>query len=141
MAVGKSQRLGIAFHERHPVVEMARRGALAADLEHVGIDVADGGAKARARRLGGAERDVAGAAGDIEQRERRIGARRIERIDHDVFPDPVQARRHQVVHQVVAGRHAVEHVVHQRLFFAQGDVPEAEMRGLVRPIHVLTPSN
>ena len=116
---------------------MPRRGALAADLEHVGIDVADGGAKAGARRLGGAERDVAGAAGDVEQRERRVAPRRIERVDHDVLPDPVQAHRHQIVHQVVARRHAVKHVVHQRLLVAQGDVPEAEMRGLVRPIHQL----
>ena len=49
-----------------------------------------------------AEGDIAGAAGDIEQRERRIALGRVERVDHDVFPDPVQARRHQIVHQVVA---------------------------------------
>jgi demethylmenaquinone methyltransferase/2-methoxy-6-polyprenyl-1,4-benzoquinol methylase len=53
--------------------------------------------------------DVAGGTGDI-------AFRRVERRDHDVLPDPVQARRHQVVHEVVAGRDAVEHVVHQRLF-------------------------
>ncbi len=116
---------------------MPRQRAVAADLEHIGIDVADGGAEARARRLGGAEGDVAGAAGDIEQRERRVALRRIERRDHDVLPDPVQARRHQVVHQVVARRHAVKHVVHQRLLVAQGHVPEAKMGGLVRPIHQL----
>jgi hypothetical protein len=109
------------------------------DREHVRIDVADRGVEAATRRLGGAEGNVAGAAGDIEQRERRIGARRIERVDHDVLPDPVQARRHQVVHQVVAGRHAVKHLVHQRLLVAQGHVAEAEMRGLVRPIHQHTP--
>ena len=119
------------------MVEMARRGAFAADREHVGIDVADGGLKARARGLGGAKRDVAGAAGDVEQRERRLAARRIERVDHQVFPDAMQARRHQIVHQVVALRHAVKHVVHQRLLVAQGHVPEAEMRGLVGPIHQL----
>ena len=116
---------------------MARRGAVAADLEHIGIDVADGGAEARACRLGGAEGDIAGAAGDVEQRKRRIALRRVERIDHDVLPDPVQARRHQIVHQVVAGRHAVKHVVHQRLLVPQGHVPEAKMGGLVRPIHQL----
>ena len=114
---------------------MLRRGAVAADLEHVGVDVADGGAEAGTGRLGGAERDIAGAAGDVEQRERRIALRRIERGDHDVFPDPVQADRHQIVHQVVARRHAVKHLVHQRLLVAQGDVPEAKMGGLVRPIH------
>ena len=116
---------------------MARRGAGAADLEHVGIDVADGGPKALACRLGGAKGDVAGAAGDVEQRKRRIATRRIERVDHQVLPDPVQADRHQIVHQVVALRHAVKHIVHQRLLVPQGDVPETKMRGLVRPIHQL----
>ena len=53
----------------------------------------------------------------------------------------MQACRHQIVHQVVTRRDAVENVVHQRLFVAQGDVPEAEMRGLVRLTHVFTPSN
>ena len=94
--------------------------------------------KARARGLGGAKGDIAGAAGDVEQRERRLAARRIERVDHQVLPDPVQARRHQIVHQIVALRHAVKHVVHQRLLVAQGDVPEAEMRGLVGPIHQIS---
>ncbi len=139
-AVRESQCLGVSFHERHPVVEMPRRRALAADVEHIGIDVADGGAKTDARRLGGTKRDVAGTAGNVEQRKRHIAARWIERIDHHLFPEAMQARRHQVVHQVVARRHAVEHVVHQRLLVAQGDVPEAKMRGLVRPIHVFTPS-
>ena len=118
---------------------MARHGAVAADVEHIGVDVADGGAEACACRLGRAEGDVAGAAGDVEQRKRRIALRRVERIDHDVLPDPVQARRHQIVHQVVTGRHAVKYVVHQRLLVPQGHVPEAEMGGLVRPIHKLTP--
>jgi hypothetical protein len=31
----------------------------------------------------------------------------------------------------------VKHIVHQRLLVAQRDVPEAEMRGLVGPIHQL----
>ena len=47
-----------------------RAGALAADREHVGIDVADRRPRARAAGLDHAEGDVAGAAGDIEQRER-----------------------------------------------------------------------
>ena len=102
---------------------MPRRRALTADFKHIGIDVADDGLKARAGRLGGAERDVAGAAGDVEQRKRRIAARRIERVDHQVFPDPMQAARHQVVHQVVALRHAVEDVVHQRLLVARAAPP------------------
>src|SRR6184192_2270251 len=85
--------------------------------------------------------DVAGGTGDVEQRKRGIAARRIERVDHDLFPEPMQARRHQIVHQVVTRRNAVKHIIHQRLLVAQGYVPEAEMRGLVQSIHVSTPSH
>ena len=47
-------------------------GALAADREHLGVDVGDGDVRARPAGVGDAERDVAGAAGEIEQRERRV---------------------------------------------------------------------
>ena len=50
----------------------ARLGALAADREHVGVDVGDGDAGAGAGLLGHPQRHVAGAAGDVEQRERPI---------------------------------------------------------------------
>ena len=63
------------------------------------------------------------------------GLWRIERVDHQVFPDAMQTRRHQIVHQVVALCHTVKHVINQRLLVAQGDIPEAEMRGLVRLVH------
>ena len=46
-------------------------GALAADGEHVLVDVADGGAGAGSAGFDDAEGDVAGAAGKIEQRKRR----------------------------------------------------------------------
>src|SRR5439155_23719042 len=85
MAVRERQRFRIALNERYVVVEMPRRGPRATDSEHVGIDVAYRGPKAGARRPGGAERYVAGAAGDVEQRKRGIAARRIERVDHDLF--------------------------------------------------------
>ena len=42
------------------------------------------------------------------------------RGDEVALPDPVDAERHQVVHQVVARRHAVEHRAHQGGFSAAG---------------------
>ena len=45
------------------------RCALAADREHLGVDVGDGDARARAALLGDAEGDVAGAAGKVEHGE------------------------------------------------------------------------
>ena len=138
-AVGEGERFRIAFDEIDLGLEMVLRGALAAYLQHPGIDVADGGMEARACRLGGAERDVAGAAGNVEQRERPVAPGRVERVDHDVLPDPVQASGHQIVHQIIARRHAVKHIVHQRLLVPQGNIPEAKMRGFARPIHYSTP--
>src|SRR3569832_133815 len=114
---------------------MSRRSAFAPDTQHVGIDVAHRRLEAASGGIGGAESDVAGAAGNGEQCEWRVGARRVQRIDQKALPNAMQARRHQVVHQVVALRHAVKDVIDQRLLVAQGDVPEAEMRGLVRLVH------
>ncbi len=85
--------------------------------------------------FGSAEGNIAGAAGDIEQRERRIVARRVEGRDHDVLPDAMQSSRHQIVHQVVALCDAVKYAVHQRLLVVHGDVPEAEMCRLVGSVH------
>ena len=113
-AVGERQRFGIAFGKGDRLAEVTRFGALAADREHVGIDVAHRRPRLLAAGRDGAHRHVAGAAGDVEQRERpRFG--RIERGDQRVLPGPMQAERHQIVHQVVARRDAVEHVVDQRL--------------------------
>ena len=73
-----------------------------------------------AARVDDAKGDVAGAAGQVEQRKRpRAGLGpilgRIDRDDERVLPGAVQPARHQVVHQVVAVRHAAKNVVDQRL--------------------------
>ena len=79
-------------------------------------------------RVGDAEGDVAGAAGEIEQRERPARPfRRVDRRDQRLLPGAVQAARHQVVHQVVAPRHRMEHVVDQRLLVAKRHPAEAEI--------------
>ena len=104
--------------------------ALAADGQHLGIDVADGDAHARPAGFHHAERHVAGAAGEIEQREGAVAFGRIDRGHQRVLPGPVQPARHQVVHQVVAARDRMEHVVHQPLLVGQRHGLLAEM-GLV----------
>jgi len=74
----------------------------------------------------GPKRHVAGTAGDVEQRE-RPGFWRIERGDQRILPGPMQAERHEIVHQVVARRDAVEHVVDQRLLVRKRHLARAEM--------------
>ena len=66
--VGQRQRLGVGFDERDVVPRLRR--ALAADREHLGVDVGDGDAGAGPGPLGDAEGDVAGAAGEVEDVER-----------------------------------------------------------------------
>ena len=127
-SIGERQRLRIALRESNDIVESALDGALAPDGEHLRIDIAHRRARACAARFDHAQRDVAGAARDIEQRERPLGFRRIDQRDQRVLPGPVQAGRHQVVHQVVAARHAVEHVVHQRLLVFERHLTRTEMR-------------
>ena len=71
-AVGERQRLGVAFDEGHELVEPALRRARAADLEHGVVDVGDGDARRMIAGVHHPERDVAGAAGHIKQRERTV---------------------------------------------------------------------
>jgi hypothetical protein len=114
----------------HHVVERLGVGALAPDAEHVGIDVGDGRARAGPAGRDRAERDIPGAARDVEQCELSVRFRRIDRCDQRVLPGAMQPGRHQVVHQVVALRHLVEHVVDQRLLLAE--------RHLAKPKWVLS---
>ena len=80
-----------------------------------------------AARLHDAEGDVAGAARDIEQGERPVALRRVERGDQRILPGAVQPAGHQVVHQVVAARDLVENVVDQPLLFGERHLLVAEM--------------
>ena len=75
-----------------------------------------------------AQGDVAGAAGDIEQGEGSpslFGG--LTAVTSDVLPGAMQPARHQVVHQVVAARDRMEHVVDQPLLVGKRHLPEAEM--------------
>jgi hypothetical protein len=70
------------------------------------------------------EGDIARAAGNVQYLVRRILAR-IERGDQGVLPEPVQAPRHDIVHDVVAFGDLVEHVVDEVLLLALGNLAEA----------------
>ena len=52
---------------------------------------------------------------------------RIDGGDQRILPGAVQPARHEIVHQVVAARHAVKNVVDQRLLVLERHAPEAEM--------------
>ncbi len=70
-----------------------------------------------------------GAARDIEMAEQGL-PRRLDHRDENILPHPVQAARHDIVHDVVALGHLVEHVVDEALLLVERDIGIAEMRGL-----------
>lgn len=123
--VGQGQALGIGLDVFDSVLE-GGRGAVAADGEHFAVNVEYGGAGAGARSLHDAEGDVAGAARNVEEVKRTVLAGP-ERGDEGVFPDAVQADRHEIVHQVVARGDLVEHVVDEGLLPAKRDRGKTEM--------------
>ena len=108
-------------------VEPALPSALAANLEHVSVDVANRDARARTARVRHPERHVARAAGEIEQRERALAFRWVHRCHQRVFPGTVQSARHQVVHQVVAAGNRMKNVIDPALLVLELHVFVAEM--------------
>ena len=81
------------------------------------------------------ERHVAGAAGHVEMGEGAV-LRRPQHRDELRLPGPVQARRHQVVHDVVAAGDRVEDAVDAPLLLVERHALEAEIRAraLRRPV-------
>ena len=57
--------------------------------------------------------------------------------DENVLPDPVQAERHQIVHQVVAVGDFMKDVVDEALFFLERNAFVAEMGFFARRIFAI----
>ena len=49
------------------------------------------------------------------------------RIDEDAFPDPMHAKRHQIIHHVIFGRDAFKHGAHHPGLFGLGDFAVTEI--------------
>ena len=108
-AIRKRQAFGIGAQPLDRAQPVGVDGAVTADLEHRGIDVAHDDARrlaASGEPVQDPKRDVAGAARDVEQAD--PGLRR-QPVDHRRLPQAVDADAHQVVHQVVAGGDPCEH--------------------------------
>ena len=120
------QRLGIAGCEPDDAIEPAFPRPFLPDGKHVGADVADRYAGVGPARLGDAEGDVAGAAGDIDD-SIAAAAGRIEHRHHRVLPEAMEPAGHEIVHQVVAARDPLEDLVDHALLVGEIDGPKAEM--------------
>ncbi len=116
--------LRVGGEQHQPGDDPAPERAVAGDGEHCGIDVTQQDLAAAFAQP--AEAHVARAARDVEQ---RVRGPRIERGDKDALPCTVDAERHQVVHQVVARRHAVEDRAHQARLLRFRHAAVAEIGG------------
>ena len=114
-AVGHREPLGIGAHPFDPRQNSLVESSGASDREHRLVDVANDGAAVRSPRSSkarqGAQSDIAGAAGDIEQ---ALARTRLQPSHHLALPPAVDAGAHQIVHQIVALGDAVEDGADQR---------------------------
>src|SRR5262249_38181874 len=113
--------------EGNDAIEATLGGALAAHVEHVGVDIANSDAGARAAGASDPESDVTSAAGEIEQRKRPLVFRRGYRPHQRVLPGAMQSARHQVVHQVIASGDRMKDVIDAPLLVLERHAFVAEM--------------
>src|SRR5215471_14248002 len=90
-AVRERQAFGIARREYYVAVKSALRCTLAPDAEHFCIDIANRDPGAGASGPCDAERHVAGAAGNVQHRERPLVSGRVRGRCQDALPYPVEA--------------------------------------------------
>lgn len=72
------------------------------------------------------ERDITGSSGHVQQ---SLARARREPIHHCVFPQPMDAAAHDVVHDVIARSHGGKHALNPARFFMFGNVFKSEMGG------------
>ena len=122
--VGERQFLGVALHGgdgqaviQRPVTAHGQHGRV--DVGHPDLD---------AGLLGHGTGQVATAGGQIQH----LHAGAQGRLTHgEVLPEPMQTARHQVIHQVVAAGHRIEHATHPASLLGGIDLLVAKMGFLV----------
>ena len=101
-------------------------GAVAPMGQHGAIDVREHHEPALTDLFFESTCEITRAAGDVERPLTRsqVGLR-----ERELLPDPMQASRHQIVHQVVFGGHRVENAANALRLVAPGDFFETEVGG------------
>jgi len=128
-AVRHRKSLGIGTHPLDPVENPLVDGAGASDREHCFADITNDRATAsgiffRNEARHGAQCDIAGTTGDIEE---TLPCARLQQSEHLRFPSTVDTGAHQIVHQIVARRDTLEESTHKRRLLALRHAAEPEI--------------
>lgn len=129
--VGQRQRFRVSANPGDAIEEAAIDRAVASDLDHLAVDVADHDfgrippIRPMCQPGVNAKCDVASAARDVQ--EPYPGLRR-QCIDKRRLPQPVDTRGHEVVHQVITLSDAFEHGAHEVRLLEFRDLFEPEIR-------------
>ena len=106
---------GVAFNHIDHRTEAGFVDAALPDIEHFAADITDGRAAAFPASFDDAHRDITSTARNVDMPKCPVRFRRPHLRDQIIFPEPVQATRHQIIHQVVAAGHAGEDLINQPL--------------------------
>jgi hypothetical protein len=123
MVVRKRQPFRVAHQGRQDDAGIEQ--TVAAGAQHGLVDVGMHHATGLANLAGKRQRQVARSAGDVEH---PLTLLHVGHSDGVGLPQPMQAHRHEVVHDVISGGHGVEHPAHMPGFLAFVDRLETEMR-------------
>ena len=117
-----------ALRVRHDALHIAHESrieqAVAADLEHGRIDVREHHSARLADLPQQPRRQITGPAGDVQSALTRPQAGQRQR---EVFPQPMRAEGHQIVHDVVLARDRGKYGVHARGLVGRRDLFEAKI--------------
>ncbi len=124
--VGKRQALRIRLHEGDIADDAGINEPVASVRQHGGVDVAQHDEAARAHLTREPGREISASSGDIE---RALPGTQVRQCEREALPQPMGARRHEVVHQIVVVGDRVEHATHAARLLGERHALEAEVGG------------
>ena len=128
VVIGKGQRFGIGLHIADIPDQPLVTQLVAAHLEHGVVDIGQDHLALLADDTGEAGGQVASATSQIQYLLSRPDA---GALYGKALPEPVNAKGHQIIHQIIFGGHRVEYIGHQLLFFLGVDRLVAKVGGFI----------
>ncbi len=124
---GERQLLGIRLQAAHVVHQALIDQTVAPACQHGGVDVGQQHQAVGPHLAGHSRGQVAGAAGHVQ---RALPGPQLGQLQRETFPEPMHARGHQVVHQVVASGDGIEDAAHAPGLLCPRHALETKIGGL-----------